>query len=573
MNKTKLTSGQKELLEALEAVKQHFIYAGAFSAAINMLQLTPILYMLNVYDRVMSSGSLPTLGTLTVLMLALLMALGGFQWVRSYILIAAGNKLDLLLRERVFNSTFKVALNSPTGKNSIQPIQDLNSLRQFLTGSGIFAFFDAPWFPFYLLIMFLFHPWFGYIALIAVIGMVSLTYYTEVATNQKLAEANSKANQNSAHIISSLRNAEVIEAMGMTGTVRNKLQVQGDQVLKMQTEASKLAGKLRSVSSTFRMIMQSLALGLGALLAIEQEISPGMVIAGSLLLGKALGPIDLLVANWKGFSMAREQYHRLSQMLTALPKEAARMSLPEPEGALAVENIFVTPPGSRIPVLKGINFRLEPGVVLGIIGPSASGKSSLARAILGVWPVYNGAIRLDGADMSTWNRVELGPHLGYLPQDIELFDGTISDNICRFGESDPEQIVAAAQMAGVHEMILRQPDGYNTVIGAAGGALSGGQRQRIGLARAIYGRPKLLVLDEPNSNLDDQGEKELVVAIQRIKETDCTIIIISHRTMILSTVDKLLLLKEGSQLNFGPRDQVLQALSQPDASKRLSGTA
>jgi ATP-binding cassette subfamily C protein EexD len=321
------------------------------------------------------------------------------------------------------------------------------------------------------------------------------------------------------------------------------------------------------------MIMQSLALGLGALLAIEQEISPGMVIAGSLLLGKALGPIDLLVANWKGFSTARDQYKRLTEMLTALPKDAARMSLPDPEGALAVESIFVTPPGSRIPVLKGINFMLEPGTVLGIIGPSASGKSSLARAILGVWPVYNGAVRLDGADISTWNRVELGPHLGYLPQDIELFDGTISDNICRFGENDPERIVAAAKMAGVHEMILRQPDGYNTVIGAAGGALSGGQRQRIGLARAIYGNPKLLVLDEPNSNLDDQGEKELVAAIQRIKETGCTIIIISHRTMILTTVDKLLLLKEGAQVAFGPKDQVLQALSQPDSAKRLSGTA
>ena len=573
MNKSNLTPGQKELNEVLRAVKQHFIYAGAFSAAVNILQLTPILYMLNVYDRVMSSGSIPTLGTLTVLLVVLLMALGGFEWVRNYILVAAGNKMDMLLRERIFNATFKLALNSPSGKNSAQPINDLHGLRQFLTGNGIFAFFDAPWFPIYLLIMFLFHFWFGMIAIVAVIGMVSLAYYNEMATSKKLRDANTQANLNSANIVSSLRNAEVIEAMGMTGTVREKLQVQGDKVLQLQTEASKLAGKLTSITKTFRMTMQSLALGLGALLAIEQEISGGMVIAGSLLLGKALGPIDLMVATWKQFSTARGQYERLCEMLTSLPKEPTRMSLPTPEGALSVENVFVAPPGSRVPVLKGINIKLDPGDVLGIIGPSASGKSSLARAILGVWPTYNGSVRLDGADISTWNRIELGPYIGYLPQDIELFDGSISDNICRFGESDPELIVAAAKMAGVHDMILRQPDGYNTVIGGTGGALSGGQRQRIGLARAIYGSPKLLVLDEPNSNLDDQGEKELVAAIGRIKATGCTIIIISHRTMILSAVDKLLLLKEGSQVNFGPRDQVLQMLAQPDAAKRLAGTA
>jgi ATP-binding cassette subfamily C protein EexD len=572
MNTPISSPGQKELLEALQVVKEYFIYVGMFSAAVNILQLTPILYMLNVYDRVMSSGSLPTLGTLTVLMLVMFLALGGFQWVRSYFLIAAGNKLDILLRDRIFDATFKFALNTPTGKNSAQPMQDLTSLRQFLTGNGIFAFFDAPWFPIYVLIMFIFHPWFGYTAIIAVIVMVLLAYYTEVVTHKKLKEANTQANQNQAYIISSLRNAEVIQAMGMTGSVRKKLQVQGDRVLRIQTDASKLAGGLTSISRTFRLVMQSLALGLGALLAIENEISPGMVIGGSLLLGKALGPIDLLVANWKGFSAARDQYTRLCEILSKTPNGPARMSLPAPEGALAVENAVVAPPGSRTPVLKNINFMLAPGCVLGIIGPSASGKSSLARAILGVWPILNGSIRLDGADISTWDRAELGPYLGYLPQDIELFDGTISDNICRFGESEPDKIVAAAKMAGVHEMILRQRDGYDTIIGASGGVLSGGQRQRVGLARAIYGNPKLLVLDEPNSNLDDQGERELIAAVQRIKATGCTIIIISHRNMILSTVDNLLLLKDGIQMTFGPRNQVLQALSNPDPAKRISGS-
>ena len=570
MKNQNLSEGRKELLGALKAVKQHFIYAGAFSVAVNILYLVPIIYMLQVYDRVMSSGSLPTLGTLTFLVVALLIALGGFDWVRSYILVAAGNKLDLALRDRVFNSTFKVALNSSTGKNSAQPISDLTALRQFLTGNGIFAFFDAPWFPIYVFIMFLFHFWFGMLAIVAMLIMVGLAFANEMSTREKLKMANTEANLNHANIISSLRNAEVIDAMGMTNSVRSKMQKQGDHVLHLQTDASKVAGALTSVTKATRMGMQSLALGLGALLAIDQQISPGMVIAGSLLLSRALGPIDLLVANWKRFIDARQQYYRLSSLLDNIPAEREQMRLPKPLGALSVENIFVAAPGSRTPILKGISFNLEPGEVLGIIGPSASGKSTLARAILGVWPALGGAVRLDGADISTWNRDELGPHIGYLPQDIELFDGTISENICRFGEQDPEKIVAAAQQAGVHEMVLRQEDGYDTVIGASGGALSGGQRQRIGLARAIYGNPKLLVLDEPNSNLDDQGEKELVAAIQRIKASGCTVVIISHRMMVLTQVDKMLVLKDGTIAAFGPRAQIMEALAQGGTAKRAA---
>ncbi|MDY6984433.1 MAG: ATP-binding cassette domain-containing protein, partial [Pseudomonadota bacterium] len=301
--------------------------------------------------------------------------------------------------------------------------------------------------------------------------------------------------------------------------------------------------------------------------------SPGAMIAGSLLLGRALAPIDMLVATWKGFSVARAQYDRLNNLLSQLPAERERMQLPAPVGNLSVEGVHVTPPGAKSPVVRGVSFQLNAGDVLGIIGPSASGKSTLARAILGIWPPVAGKVRLDGADITLWDRDDLGPYVGYLPQDIELFDGTISDNICRFGEIDPEKVVAAAKQAGVHDLILRQPDGYDTVIGGAGGVLSGGQRQRIGLARAIYGNPKLLVLDEPNSNLDDQGEKELVAAILRIKAEGCTVIIISHRTLILSSVDKLLVLKDGAAISFGPRDQVLQALTQPDARRSTAGAA
>jgi ATP-binding cassette subfamily C protein EexD len=566
------TSGTQELKAALASVKSHFIYAGCFSAAINLLLLVPILYMLQVYDRVLSSGSYSTLGTLTFLMAFLLLAMGGFEWVRSYILVAASNKIELELRDRVFNATFKLSL-SGINKSGAQPIADLIGLRQFMTGNGVFAFFDAPWFPVYVGVMFMFHFWFGISAIVAGIIMVILAVVNEKATNERLKAANTQASQSSAQLANALRNAEVIEAMGMTESVRNSLQKQSENVLLLQTDASKLAGALAAFSKTFRMIVQSLMLGLGALLALQQEISPGSMIAGSLLLGRALGPIDILVGTWKGFSVARAQYERLVRLLDQLPKEPERMQLPPPEGNLLLENVIVAPPGSRVPVLKSISFQLSAGEALGIIGPSASGKSTLARAILGLWPAASGKVRLDSADITAWNRTDLGPYIGYLPQDIELFDGTISDNICRFGEPDAEKIVAAARLAGVHELILRQPDGYDTVIGASGGVLSGGQRQRIGLARAIYGDPRLIVLDEPNSNLDDQGEKELVAAIHRIKQQGCTVIIISHRTLVLSSVDKLLVLKDGASLAFGPRDQVLAALAQAQNQNQAAAAA
>ena len=567
---SKFKKGPPELIEALLSVRKHFIYAGAFSAAVNILLLVPIMYMMLVYDRVLSSGSMSTLGMLTLLMVMLLVAIGAFEWVRTYILIAASNNLEMTLRDRIFNATFRLSLQSAGSNRSTQALADLTGLRQFLTGNGIFAFFDAPWFPVYLLVMFKFHWLFGVTAIVTGIIMVLLAYITEVVTSKRLKDANTEANRINARLNSSLRNAEVIEAMGMTATIRNGMQGMNDKVLMTQTDASKMAGVLAATSKTFRMIVQSLILGLGAWLALRHEVSPGAMIAGSLLLGRALAPIDMLVGTWKGFTTARQQYERLSNLLEQIPAEVVRMKLPAPQGNLALEQIYITPPGAKAPVLKAVSFQLAAGEVLGVVGPSASGKSTLARAILGIWPAIGGKVRLDGADIGSWNREDLGPHIGYLPQDIELFDGTISENICRFGDPDPEKIVAAAQQAGVHDLILRQPDGYDTIIGGAGGVLSGGQRQRIGLARAIYGNPKLLVLDEPNSNLDDQGEKELVVAIQRIKATGCTVVIISHRTMVLMCVDKILVLKDGTLVSFGPREQVLAALAQPDA-RRAAG--
>jgi ATP-binding cassette subfamily C protein EexD len=564
---TQKTAKYPELAASFNDVKSYFIYAGLFSAAVNLLMLVPVIYMLQVYDRVVSSGSYSTLAMLTLLMVALTAALGGFEWVRSMILIAASNRIEKNLRRRVSDATFKRALLTGGAVSNSQPLSDLSSLRQFLTGNGLFAFFDAPWFPIYVFVMFMFHPLFGYAAIFAGIVMVALAYTTEKVTSKKLQDANSQSNWINNQVNGTLKNSEVIAAMGMADDLRHRQEKRFDEVLTLQTDASRSAGLLQSLSKTFRMVMQSLLLGLGALLALRQEISPGMMIAGSLLLGRALAPIDMLVGTWKGFTLARGQYDRLGQLLNQIPKDPDTMSLPAPTGKLSAENVMVVPPGSKNIVVRGVNMELNAGEALGIVGPSASGKSCLARTLLGIWPTYSGKVRLDGADIFAWDRTELGPYIGYLPQDIELFDGSISENICRFGDVDPDKVVEAARTAGVHDLILHLPQGYDTVIGGSGGILSGGQRQRIGLARAIYGSPKYLVLDEPNSNLDDQGERELVDAIRRIKSEGATVIIITHRTMVLQCVDKILVMRDGAASHFGPRDQVLAALAAPQDKK------
>lgn len=552
-----------ELQQVFRACKHYFVYAGIFSAAVNILLLTPIIYMLTVYDRVIASGSLSTLAMLTILMISLLLAVGGFEWVRSQILVSASNKLETSLRERVSDATFQSSLLTGGAVISAQPLVDLMALRQFLTGSGLFAFFDAPWFPIYIGVMFMFHPWFGVAGLISGGVMVGFAFASEMATSKILIEANTESNKASNSFQGSLRNAEVVSAMGMARDIRARQGALFDKVIEKQATASQKAALISSISKSFRLIVQSLLLGMGAYLALNQEISPGMMIAGSLLLGRALAPIDMLVGTWKGFSLARAQYNRLQELLKQIPANAESMSLPAPEGKLAAEQVSVVPPGSKNLVVQGVTFVLERGEALGVIGPSASGKSTLARALLGVWPCRGGKVRLDGADISSWDRDDLGPHVGYLPQDIELFDGTIADNIARFKKADAEDIVNAAKLAGVHDMILHMPNGYDTQIGGSGGMLSGGQRQRIGLARAVFGYPSLIILDEPNSNLDDQGEKELVEALRRIKERACTLVVITHRTMVLQCVDKVLVMKDGRAGGFGPRDQVLASLRGP----------
>ena len=531
---------------------------GLFSAGVNILMLTPPMYMLSTYDRVLASGSLPTLWMLTLIMVFLLAVMGGFDWVRAQILIRVSNRFDALLSNRLYDISLKQALFSGGSNVQAAPLQDLNGVRQFVTGNGLFAFFDAPWLPIYVGVMFLFHPLFGYVAIGAAIFLSIVAYLNERLTSKPLGEANKKAQLLAAENSKRLRNAEVIHSMGMGGSIQGRWRDGQDDMLSLQSIASARAASLTAFSKSSRIMIQSLILGLGAYLAVLGEISPGVMIAGSILLGRALAPLDQMIGVWKQFSTARGQWQRLSEMLTKVPADSDRMELPAPTGALAAEQMIVGAPGSKAAILKNVSFKLPAGVSLGVIGPSGSGKSTLVRAILGVWPLSGGHMRLDGADVFSWDRNHLGPYVGYLPQDIELFEGTIAENIARFGEIDSEQVVAAAKMAGVHELILSFPDGYDTSLERH--KLSGGQRQRVGLARALYGNPVLVVLDEPNSNLDEQGEQALFVALRHLKARGATVVVVSHRMNILSEIDALLLMTEGTVRAMGPRDQVLREI-------------
>jgi len=559
------SSIKSDLQKALGVCKGAFLSAAAFSLVINLLMLTPTIYMLQLYDRVLSSRSEETLVMLTLLVVAIFITQGALEWVRSQILVRVSVKLESLLNKRLFIIAYKQSLYTGGQQASGQALDDLTSLRQFLTGNGLFAFFDAPWLPFYVVLMFLFHPYFGWVAISAAIVLIILAIINEKITHKVLEEANGLAAQGRALVNKNLRNAEVIESMGMLESIHQRWLKGSEKVLFLQALASSRAGLITAMSKTLRMMFQSLVLGLGAYLAIQQEISPGLMIAGSILLGRALAPIDLMIGSWKGFIMARAQYVRLNTLLLKIPEDKEKMSLPEPKGSLQIEQAVVAPPGVKTAVIKGVSLTINAGDSVGIIGPSGAGKSTLVRALLGIWPAASGKIRLDGADVFAWDRMELGPYIGYLPQDIELFEGTISENIARFGELDAEKVIAAAKMSDVHELILRLPEGYDTVIGRAGGNLSGGERQRIGLARALYGSPKLVVLDEPNSNLDEQGEIALAKALVQLKQAQVTAIIVTHRNRVLGSVDKLLMLKEGQLVAYGPRDEVLAHLRKQQA--------
>ena len=568
-------SHENNLQVALKACKGSFLSVGFFSLFVNALMLAPTFYMIQVSGRAVPSSSTSTLIMLTLILTIMMLTLGSLEWVRSRIMVRISNRLDALLSRDIYRASFKKALSTGGMDASAQSLNDLTSLRQFLTGNGLFAFFDAPWLPIYTAVMFLFHPWFGWMTVGSAVVLVVLAFLNHRYTGKALTEANQQSVRATLQTTKNLRNAEVIESMGMLDSLMTRWAVYQRRVLVLQSQASDKGGIITSISKTFRTWAQSIMLALGAYLVITHEINPGLLMAGSLLLGRALSPIDQMIGSWKGFVAARVQYGRLNDTLEKFNAEPQRMALPDPEGHIQVENLVIAPPGAKAAVIRNMSFVTPAGSIVGIVGPSAAGKSTLARALLGIWPPQHGTVRLDGADIAAWDKQKLGPHLGYLPQDIELFEGTISDNVARFGKVDPEKVVLAARVAGVHEMILQLPDGYDTVIGSEGINLSGGQRQRIGLARAIYGSPRLIVLDEPNSNLDDVGEKALAVALQKIKETGATVFIISHRPSILSRLDRIMVMNAGTITMYGARDHVIAELAQQQAKaqQRVAPTA
>ena len=552
---------QNEIGQAVLAYRSVFRTVGVFSAIINVLMLAPSLYMLQVYDRVLPSRNEMTLLMVTIMAVGAYVFMSALEFVRSFILIRVGAKLDEKLNKRVYTAAFEQSLRK-AGGTAGQALQDLTALRQFMTGNALFAFFDAPWFPIYLLVIFLFNVWLGLFSLISTLILIWLAWLNEKVSHKPLSEANALAISSSNLASNNLRNAEVIEAMGMLPQLQGRWYTLHTRFITLQAEASEKAGIVGAGTKFMSVTSQSLVLGVGGWLAVKGSITPGMMIAGSILMGKAMGPVQLLISVWRQFSATRSAYERLVLLLATNPPRVPGMELPPPEGVLTVENVTAAPPGASIPVIKGLNLAIVPGDVLGVIGPSGSGKSTLARLLVGVWPAVMGKVRLDGADVVQWNKDQLGPHLGYLPQDIELFEGTVSENIARFGVVIPEMVVEAAQRAGVHDLILQLPKGYDTILGDGGNGLSGGQKQRLGLARAMYGDPAVLVLDEPNSNLDDVGEQALVRAILELRQRKKTIVLITHRTSIISATSKLLLLRDGVAQLFGPTDQVLAHLAQ-----------
>jgi PrtD family type I secretion system ABC transporter len=555
----------------VSACRSAFAGVAVFSALSNMLMLTGALFMLEVYDRVLPSRSTPTLVALAVLALMLFAAQGLLDTARSRILVRIGASLDEAINGRVFNVLVRMPQGAAPG-DGLQPMRDLDSIRAFLSSTGPNALLDMPWLPFYLAIIFMFHWLLGIVALIGTIVLVSLTACTEYLTRGAVKTATAEGNVRAGLAEAGRRNAEVLQAMGLASRFGARYTAVSNSLVDKQMTASDVGGGIGAVSKTLRMILQSAMLGLGAWLVIRNQASGGIIIAGSILVGRALAPVDLAIANWKHFVAARQSWARLSTLLSLFPEEERRLTLPAPHESLAVEHLTVTEPaGSRI-IIRDISFELPAGSGLGIIGPTASGKSTLARAVVGAWRTASGRVRLDGAGLDQWPREELGRHIGYLPQDVELFDGTVAENIARLEPApDAEKVIAAARAAGVHDMIVNLRDGYQTQIGDGGAVLSAGQRQRIALARALYGDPFLVVLDEPNSNLDADGDRALIEAVQGVRARGGVAVVISHRPSALEALTRVLIMQEGRVAALGPRDEILARLQPAQAAAGIRG--
>ncbi len=550
---------RSELTATLWSFRQAFFMAGFFSLVSNLLMLTPTLYMLEVYDRILASRSELTLLAMSLLALGLFGVMALAEWLRTRVLVRAGLDLDERLGTQVFQASFAASLSQALTAPA-RAFQDLLQVRQFLTGQGIFAMFDVPWVPIYLAVLFLLHPWLGVLGLVFALVQALLAGWGHHLA-QTPFEAAAAANLEAGNFLQSkLRNAELIESMGMLGNLRQRWRQRHRAALSHAQSSQDITQRLLAWGKFIRYCQQSLALGAGALLVIDGKLSPGGMIAASVLMNRALAPIEQIAAGWRGLSRAAAAFVRLEKLLADFPPHLATQSPVALRGQLDLRGVVATAPGRVNPILANIDLTVASGTVLVILGPSGAGKSTLARVMMGIWPDLAGEVLLDGRPMHHSDRAGLGPHLGYLPQDIELFEGSLAENIARFGKINPEKVIEAARNTGLHDMILRLPKGYDTPIGEAGALLSGGQRQRVALARAIYGSPALMVLDEPNANLDDAGEVALINTVQHMKSKGGTVVVITHRPSILAVADRALLLVEGRVQAEGPRDVVLATL-------------
>lgn len=547
---------QTPLNHAVSAARSALIPAGIFSLFINMLALVSPLYMLQVYDRVLSSRNLMTLLFLTIIAVFLYLVYGSLEGLRSRVLVRGGARFENVLRTPLFETTFAAMLGRKSGTVEAQPFRDADMVREFVTGSAMLAFFDLPWVPLFIAASFLLHPIFGWLAIGSGILTLIFTIINEYSTKKLLHRATQASISAHADVSATLRNSEVMRAMGMTPGLKDRWAERRDEQIVWQAVASDRGSALMAGLKSFRQIVQVLILGVGGYLCLEGELSAGGIVAASIIVGRALAPIELTVSQWKVFQGARGAWGRLQDLFRQIPQNQLRMPLPAPKGDIRVEQIVAAAPGEKTPILRGVSFQIEKGDALAVIGPSAAGKSSLIRVLLGVWPAHAGTVRFDGFEVNHWNPNDLGPHIGYLPQDVELFAGTVAQNIARFREAEHGDVISAAELAGVHEMVQHMPNGYDTQIGEGGHALSGGQRQRVGLARALFGKPAIVVLDEPNANLDSTGESALVAAIRYLKQAGSTVIFVTHKTNMLTLADKVLLMEQGAVRLYGERDEV-----------------
>jgi len=552
-----------ELALAFEPLKPVIMKAILFSTLISLLALAPTVYMLEVYDRVVNSRSGMTLAMLTVLIVLAYAIMEILEKVRGALMRAAGVQVDDALSKRVYDAMFQGFLKRQVG-GTMQVLNDLKSVREFLANPALMAILEAPVALLALALIFAISPMLGYAALLGGIAQIFVAWMNERATRKPLGEANRSAVGAQQFAEASLRNAHVMESMGMLDAVHARWQKRQREFLAFQATASEGAGLWTAMSKAVQQVMSSLLLGLGAWLLLNNMLNGGasMMIIGSVLGGRVLAPLSQLVAQWNGVVNVRGAWERLDALLSQIPPKPQAMSLPAPKGFLTVESLVAGAPGQQTPIVRGVQFGLNPGEVLAVVGPSASGKTTLARLLVGLWPAMGGKVRLDGADIHAWDKTELGPYLGYLPQGVELLDGTLAENIARFGDVDMVQVEAAARLVGLHDLIMSLPKGYNSPVGRDGAMLSGGQRQRVGLARALYAKPVFVVLDEPNSSLDEAGDIALANAIAALKQLGTTFVVMTHRTSVLGVADKMLIMREGAQQAFGPRDEVLAALQQ-----------